>query len=193
MKNSQLIDLFNHFKDDPKLYPSFYQDGCVFRTKAICDYLLNNKEFENEKVLFARISPVQNKGRVTCLKAPLKNKKKTKISWDEHWVPLVFDEKNEMIVLDICLMNGPEKLSDYLKNFDNAEIKKADICNAKNQMDYYLLEMRSNARKDLEDMAKNPYNAYLEIMPNSVKSNWLKNQKKSRSAAVQQVDLSSSR
>lgn len=187
MKNSQLIDLFNHFKDDPKLYPSFYQDGCVFRTKAICDYLLNNKEFEGEKVLFARISPLHDKGRITCLKTPLKNKKKTKISWDEHWVPLVFDEKNELVVLDICLMNGPEKLSDYLKNFDNAEIKKADICNAKNQMDYYLLEMRSNARKDLNDVAQNPYNAYFEIMPNKVASNWMKEQKKLKAVLLNKM------
>ena len=77
MKNSQLIEIFNHFKSKQKMYPSFYQDGCVFRTKAICDYLLNHKEFEGEKLLFARISPLQDKGRIACLKAPLKNKKKT--------------------------------------------------------------------------------------------------------------------
>ena len=193
MKNSQLIELFNHFKDNPKMYPSFYQDGCVFRTKAICDYLLNQKEFEGEKVLFARISPLQDKGRITCLKTPLKNKKKAKISWDEHWVPLVFDEKNELVVLDICLMNGPEKLTDYLKHFDNAEIKTQDICNAKNQMDYYLLDMHNKGRMDLTDMVQNPYNAYLEIVPHKVTSNWMKEQKKSITLSVQQAHQSTSR
>ncbi len=178
MKNSKIVEIFNKFKKDPQMHTDFYQDGCIYRTRKLCDYIIENSEFAGEKIFFVRISPIQDKGKVICNSASLKNLKNEKICWDEHWIPLVFDENNNPIALDICLMDGPEKLNDYIFNFDNAEIKQNDICDARYKYDYMLFLINNRWRYDLSKIANNPYNEEYKIFPNMIHSNWLKKQRK---------------
>ena len=61
----------NDYTEGNPLYFKINFNGFVY------DFKLFSKEIDGEKLLFARISPLQDKGRITCLKTPLKNKKKT--------------------------------------------------------------------------------------------------------------------
>ena len=174
MKNSQIIEIFNQFKNDPQMHTEFYHDGCIYRTKQLCDYILKNHEFDKERVYFAQLTP-KERGKINCTTVHMKNGENNGISWGEHWVPIVYDENNEMIVLDICLMDGPEKLTDYMNNFENAEIKKDYICNARSA-DYNLLYIKTyNFR--IDEMANNTNNEEYKIYPNTVHSNWIRENK----------------
>lgn len=178
MKNSQIVGIFNKFKNNPEMYTQFYHDGCICRTQAICDFVLNDDKLRNENVSFARITPIDDRKKINCNTADFQNKNTHKISWDEHWIPIVYDENKEAVVLDICLMDGPEKLSDYMLNFSNAEIKENEYCNAKDALDYSLFSIANRNRMSLKDITNNPENEKTKIHPNTVPSRWLQDYKK---------------
>lgn len=170
MKNSQIIEIFNRFKNNPKMHTEFYHGGCVQRTKAICDYILGNKDYSNDEILFTKIIP-QNSSFIICETPYIQDSKTAPIKWTEHWVPIVYDEKNERVVLDICLMDGPERLSDYILHFSNAQIVESNMCNARDSLDYDLFFMALNNGRTLELVALDEEN--IKIHPNMEKSHWL--------------------
>lgn len=158
MKNTEIVSLFNKYKKSPEMQTPYYMDGCIQRTGKI----LFDLEEQSQEVSF-----------LLCLgsKEKIKSKEHANISWHQHYVPVVFDENGDAVVLDICLLNGPEYVDEYKKHFENLQIladQDADLC--LNDLDGFEIE---NYAQKLQEIAENKKNQENKIIPNTVKSKWM--------------------
>ena len=112
MNDADIKKAFDAFKADVRLHPEALWGGCTERTKIICDAL-------NQKGPQAGFMCLPKEGwtdeKLSC-KAKLQNKKEGEFFWIRHFVPIVQNQNGEVIVLDVCLMDGPEKLKDWIKH-----------------------------------------------------------------------------
>ena len=107
-----IIQLFNQLKKETYLYPELYRTGCIERTRIICDELIS----KGVQVGFA-VMPKENIGEyVLSSRAILKSGVRHDFKWTQHCVPYVMNKKGQRIVLDVCLMDGPEKFENWQKN-----------------------------------------------------------------------------
>ena len=151
MKNIDIIRLFNELKNDPNMHTDTYFSGCIQRTGKVLERI--------PEACFA-VFMGENGQDISCLE--------TKTTWKQHYVPIVFDEEQNPLVLDICLMDGPERLEDYKKHFQNlsllfgpeAELGLGDLNTYSSASAQNILDQISVSAKD-------------KIVPNKVKSNWL--------------------
>ena len=175
MKNSNIIKAFNEFKANPCLYTDCLQGGCAERTRIICKELQSQGE-DAGYILFPQSGWCDES--LSC-KAKLKNGQMHDFLWVRHFVPFVFNEQNEAIVFDICLMDGPERFHDWKKHilFDGKPLEKEHYSfNHPNEIHY--IDMMLKYRDpfiNLACIAKN-YNDF-HIIPNQIKSKWLAEQK----------------
>ena len=152
MKNTDIIRLFNELKNDPNMHTDTYSSGCIQRTGKILERVPG--------ACFA-VFMGENGQDISCLE--------TKTTWKQHYVPIVFDEQQTPLVLDICLMDGPESLEDYKTHFQNlsllfgpeAELGLADLNTYSSASAQSILDKISVAEGN-------------KIVPNKVQSNWLK-------------------
>lgn len=175
MKNCNIIKTFNEFKDNPCLYTDCLQGGCAERTRIICEEL----QSQGEDAGYILLPDGGWCDESLSCKAKLKNGQMHDFLWVRHFVPFVFNEQNEAIVFDICLMDGPERFHDWKKHilFDGKPLEKEHYCfNHPKSIDG--IDMMLKYRDpfiNLACIAKN-YNDFL-IIPNQIKSKWLAEQK----------------
>lgn len=112
MNNTDIKKAFDMFKEDGRLHPEALWGGCTERTKIICD-ALNQKEPQAGFMCLPKEGWTDEK--LSC-KAKLQNGKEDEFFWVRHFVPIVQNKKGEIIVLDICLMDGPERVKDWIKH-----------------------------------------------------------------------------
>lgn len=174
MKNSNIIKAFNEFKDNPCLYTDCLQGGCAERTRIICTELQSQGE-DAGYILFPQSGWCDES--LSC-KAKLKNGQMHDFLWVRHFVPFVFNEQNEAIVFDICLMDGPERFHDWKKHilFDGKPLEKEHYCfNHPNDIHYIDMMLRDkDPFINLAGVAE-IYNDF-PIIPNQIKSKWLAEQ-----------------
>ena len=112
MNDADIKKAFDRFKGDARLHPEALWSGCVERTKIICDIL-------NQKEPYAGFMCLPKEGwtdeKLSC-KAKLQNGKEDEFFWIRHFVPIVQNQNEDVIVLDICLMDGPEKLKNWIQH-----------------------------------------------------------------------------
>ena len=174
MKNTDIIKAFNEFKDNPCFYTYCLQGGCAERTRIICQEL-------QEKGEDAGYILLPNNGwcdeKLSC-KAKLKNGQTHDFVWIRHFVPFVFNEQNEAIVFDICLMDGPERFHDWKKHvlYDGKPLTKEHYSfNHPNNISGIDMVLKyKDPFINLAGSAAN-YNEF-PISPNQIKSKWLSEQ-----------------
>lgn len=152
MKNIDIVRLFNELKSDPNMHTDTYSSGCIQRTGKILEKI--------PEACFA-VFMGENGQDISCLE--------TKTTWKQHYVPIVFDEQQNPLVLDICLMDGPERLEDYKMHFSNLSLlfgPEAEL--GLPDLNTYSSASAQNILDQISVSAEN------KIVPNSVKSNWLK-------------------
>ena len=175
MKNCNIIKAFNEFKDNPCLYTDCLQGGCAERTRIICTELQSQGE-DAGYILFPQSGWCDES--LSC-KAKLKNGQIHDFLWVRHFVPFVFNEQNEAIVFDVCLMDGAERFHDWKKHilFDGKPLEKEHYCfNHPNDIHYIDMMLRDkDPFINLAGVAE-IYNDF-PIIPNQIKSKWLAEQK----------------
>ena len=175
MKNCNIIKAFNEFKANPCLYTDCLQGGCAERTRIICTELQSQGE-DAGYILFPQSGWCDES--LSC-KAKLKNGQMHDFLWVRHFVPFVFNEQNEAIVFDVCLMDGPERFHDWKKHilFDGKPLEKEHYYfNHPNDIHYIDMMLRDkDPFINLAGVAE-IYNDF-PIIPNQIKSKWLAEQK----------------
>jgi len=121
MNDADIKKAFDMFKDDVRLHPEVLWGGCTERTQIICD-ALNQKEPQAGFMCLPKEGWTDEK--LSC-RAKLQNGKEDEFFWIRHFVPVVQNQKGEVIVLDICLMDGPERLRDWIRHisFEGKRLK----------------------------------------------------------------------
>ena len=158
MKNFEIVKLFDKYKKSPEMQTEYYMDGCIQRTGKI----LSDLEEQGQK-----------SSLLVCLGMPenIKSKEYPAIKWHQHFAPIVFDEKGKAVVLDICLMDGPEYFDEYKKHFENIQIFMGPNDGAGvNFLENFSIE---NYAQKLNDIAKKEKNQKNKIIPNAIKSKWM--------------------
>ena len=151
MKNTDIIRLFNELKNDPTMHIDTYSSGCIQRTGKILERVPG--------ACFA-VFMGENGQDITCLE--------TKTTWKQHYGPIVFDEEQNPLVLDICLMDGPERLEDYKTHFQNLSLLFGP--EAELGLEDLNTYSSASAQNILDQISASTEN---RIAPNKVKSNWL--------------------
>lgn len=174
MKNCNIIKAFNEFKANPCLYTDCLQGGCAERTRIICTELQSQGE-DAGYILLPDGGWCDEK--LSC-KAKLKNGQMHDFLWVRHFVPFVFNEQNEAIVFDVCLMDGPERFHDWKKHilFDGKPLEKEHYCfNHPNNING--IDMMLRHRDPFINLAgiAGIYKDF-PIIPNQIKSKWLAEQ-----------------
>ena len=174
MNNKKIIEAFNRFKDDPGLYTDCLWGGCAERTSIICRELQQQGE-DVGYILLPQDGFCDEK--LSC-KAKLKNGKMDNFIWIRHFVPFVFNEQNEAVIFDICLMDGPERFHDWKKYilYDNQPLKKEHYSfNHPKSIDGIDMMLKyKDPHINLAGIAQNY--TQRRIIPNQIKSKWLREQ-----------------
>lgn len=153
MNNADIVSVFNKFRNDPQMHTDVYSGGCIQRTGKILEDIPDACY-----VIF-----MGENGQDICCSD-------TKTKWKQHYVPIVFDETRTPVVLDVCLMDGPETLDNYMKHFENlvlfvgpdSELRLQDLNTYEPVSAQNILDEISVSARD-------------RITPNSVRSKWLEN------------------
>ena len=153
MNNTDIVSMFNQFKNDPNMHTDVYSGGCIQRTGKILEKIQGACY-----VVFVG----ENGQDIRCLD--------TGTRWKQHYVPVVFDETRTPVVLDVCLMDGPETLDNYMKHFENlvlflgpdSELRLQDLNTYEPVSAQNILDEMSVSARD-------------RIIPNRVQSKWLEN------------------
>ena len=175
MKRNDIIKVFNQWKDDPRLHNDILATGCMERTRIICEDLVN-KGFSCG---FIYLPKEERKDDILSCVAKLKNGQSHCFHWMRHVVPFVKDEEGKIVVLDECLMDGPESFENWSKHIliHNRSLKRSDVF--LNSSDFLpVLEYRSK-NKDPWYALKSLAVLYhhVAIQQNQVKSLWLQKKK----------------
>ena len=166
-----VIQLFNQLKKENYLHPELYRTGCIERTRIICDEMIS----KGVGVGFA-IMPKENNGEyVLSSRAMLKNGVRHNFKWTQHCVPFITNERDQKIVLDVCLMNAPERFETWQKNvlYQNNPITLDDcIFCATEEVPLlsHMLMGYKNPFARLECFSKQE--THLSIIPFQKKSRW---------------------
>lgn len=171
MKNTDIIKIFNQWKNDPRLHNEILATGCMERTRIICEDLMN-KGFDCGFIYFPK---EEKKDESLSCVATLKKGQKFCFHWMRHVVPFVKDEQGKIIVLDVCLMDGPESFENWAKHIliNEHPLKKSDVF--LNSSDFLpVLEYRSKNKDPWYALkSANTLYQHVAIQPNQVKSLWL--------------------
>ncbi len=176
MKNQKIIQAFNQFKKDSRLHPELFRTGCEERTKIICQILTDQGEEAGFLVV-----PKENGGycdeKLSC-SVQLQNGGLHNFKWTNHFVPFVINEQGKIIVLDICLMDGPELLENWCQHikYNGKKLNPRDclLNHPKNISGLDLILRGQDPYARLETFA-NP-NAWDNIVPHQRHSKWLAQQ-----------------
>lgn len=166
-----IIQLFNQLKKEGYLHPELYRTGCIERTRIICDEMIA----KGVQVGFA-VMPKENIGEyVLSSRAMLKKGFSHNFKWVQHCVPFLINRKGQKIILDICLMNGPEKFENWRKSvlYGNDPITSDDciFCTAEEvPLLSHMLMGQKNPFTRLESFSKQE--TQLKIIPFQRKSKW---------------------
>ena len=174
MNDVDIKKAFDRFKEDTRLYPEALWGGCTERTKIICDAL-------NQMGPQAGFMCLPKEGwtdeKLSC-KAKLQNGKEDEFFWVRHFVPIVQNQNGEVIVLDICLMDGPERVKDWIKHisFEGKPVEPGNYT-LNHPDNIYALETHLKGMDPfirLQGIAEEFPDR--KIIPHQKKSKWLKKQ-----------------
>ena len=174
MNDADIKKAFDQFKDDVRLHPEVLWGGCTERTKIICDALNKDKPQAGFMCL-----PKEGwtDEKLSC-RAILQNGKEDEFFWIRHFVPVVQNKKGEIIVLDICLMDGPERLKDWIKyiSFEGKTLKMGNY-SLNHPNNIYALQVHLRGQDPFDRLQGTAANfPDRNIIPHQKKSNWLKEQ-----------------
>lgn len=177
MTDSDIIRAFNHYKSDSRLHPELLRTGCIERTKIICNELAEKKE-EAGYVVVPKIGQgYSDNEEVTCT-ATLTSGLPYTFKWTNHFVPFVLDQKNQLVVLDMCLMDGPETLKDWCRHIQfQGKRLSPDNCILNHPHDAQYLDIFIHHQDPVErlDIFSSP-SAPDNIIPHQIPSKWLQHQ-----------------
>ena len=174
MKDTDIVEIFNKYKNDSRMCTEVYATGCIERTEIICEEL----ESKGIKVYWIGLYGATADGITLNEDIFQSHNRKGSICWQYHYAPVLFNDEKIPLVLDVCMMDGPERIENWLKHFQNVENNPL-LCpfdDEKDKIIWHAGHFKKLAEIALEKKRKN------KIYPNSVTSKWLEEFNKKQNA-----------